>query len=71
MPAEPRAERSELYFRSGDARCHGWLYMPGETSLEAGPPIIVMAHGLGAVKALAFRRSRGQPVSIRLTLCLR
>ena len=52
MPAEPRAERSELYFRSGDARCHGWLYMPDGTSSEARPPIIVMAHGLGAVKAL-------------------
>ena len=52
MPAEPRADRSELYFRSGDARCHGWLYMPDGTSPEARPPIIVMAHGLGAVKAL-------------------
>ena len=52
MPAEPRAERSELYFQSGDARCHGWLYMPDGTSSEARPPIIVMAHGLGAVKAL-------------------
>ena len=46
------AERSELYFRSGDARCHAWLYMPDGTSSEARPPIIVMAHGLGAVKAL-------------------
>ncbi len=52
MPAEPRADRSELYFRSGDARCHAWLYMPAETSSEARPPVIVMAHGLGAVKAL-------------------
>ncbi len=52
MPAEPRAERSELYFQSGDARCHGWLYMPDGASSEARPPIIVMAHGLGAVKAL-------------------
>ena len=52
MPAEARAERSELYFRSGDARCHAWLYMPDGTSSEARPPIIVMAHGLGAVKAL-------------------
>ncbi len=52
MPAEPRSERSELYFQSGDARCHAWLYTPDEISAEARPPIIVMAHGLGAVKAL-------------------
>jgi len=52
MPADPRAERSEMYFQSGDARCHGWLYMPDGASSEAKPPIIVMAHGLGAVKAL-------------------
>lgn len=52
MPDEPRSERSELYFRSGDARCHAWLYMPDGTSSDARPPIIVMAHGLGAVKTL-------------------
>ena len=45
-------ERSELYFESGDARCHAWLYLPDGTSSETRPPIIVMAHGLGAVKAL-------------------
>ena len=52
MPAEPLAKRSELYFQSGDARCHAWLYMPDGASSEARPPIIVMAHGLGAVKAV-------------------
>jgi fermentation-respiration switch protein FrsA (DUF1100 family) len=52
MPEDPRSERSELYFRSGDARCHAWLYMPDGTSSDARPPIIVMAHGLGAVKTL-------------------
>jgi pimeloyl-ACP methyl ester carboxylesterase len=52
MPDDPHSERSELYFRSGDARCHGWLYLPDGTSSDARPPIIVMAHGLGAVKTL-------------------
>jgi pimeloyl-ACP methyl ester carboxylesterase len=53
MPAEPIAERSELYFRSGDARCHAWLYLPEAPSPEAAaPPVLVMAHGLGAVKTL-------------------
>jgi poly(3-hydroxybutyrate) depolymerase len=52
MPDQPRSERSELYFGSGDARCHGWLYMPDGTSSDARPPIIMMGHGLGAVKTL-------------------
>ncbi len=52
MPADPRSERSELYFTSGDARCHAWLYLPDGASSRAKPPVMVMAHGLGAVKAL-------------------
>ena len=52
MPAEARPKRRELYFRSGGARCHAWLYMPSGTSSGMKSPIIVMAHGLGAVKAL-------------------
>ena len=45
------AARRELYFASGTDRCHAWLYEP--KAADAGPPpVIVMAHGLGAIKAL-------------------
>ena len=45
--------RRDLHFSSGDARCHAWLYLPEAPSADAGlPPVIVMAHGLGAIKAL-------------------
>lgn len=41
-------ERHEVRFPSGTDTCAAWLY-PAET---AGRPVVVMAHGLGAVKAL-------------------
>ena len=45
--------RRDLRFESGDARCHAWLYLPETPSPEpAAPPVLVMAHGLGAVKTL-------------------
>jgi pimeloyl-ACP methyl ester carboxylesterase len=45
------AARRELYFPSGSDRCHAWLYLPDAT--DAGPPpVILMAHGLGAIKVL-------------------
>jgi dienelactone hydrolase len=45
--------RRDVYFSSGDARCHAWLYLPEAPSADDGPPpVIVMAHGLGAIKAL-------------------
>lgn len=45
-------ERRELLFPSGTDRCHAWLYLP-VTTAKAGPsPVVVMAHGLGAVKTL-------------------
>lgn len=45
--------REDVTFVSGDARCHAWLYLPVPVSPHSGaPPVIVMAHGLGAVKAL-------------------
>jgi len=45
--------RRDLHFQSGDARCHAWLYLPESPSPEAAaPPVLVMAHGLGAVKTL-------------------
>lgn len=44
-------ERRDVHFPTGDGRCHAWLYLPA-TDGETPPPVIVMAHGLGAVKAL-------------------
>ncbi|MFW0786607.1 alpha/beta fold hydrolase [Gordonia sp. CPCC 206044] len=41
--------RSDVTFRSGAQVCRGWLYLP-DTPEPA--PIIVMAHGLGAVKEM-------------------
>src|SRR5918998_5244415 len=44
--------RRELHFSSGADRCHAWLYLPAPTADTGPPPVIVMAHGLGAVKQL-------------------
>ncbi|MEE3851525.1 alpha/beta fold hydrolase [Gordonia sp. LSe1-13] len=41
--------RADVEFRSGPDRCRGWLYLP-DTGRPA--PIMVMAHGLGAVKEM-------------------
>ena len=44
--------RRELFFPSGADRCHAWLYLP-EGATEATPaPILVMGHGLGAIKEM-------------------
>lgn len=49
----PLPSRRDLYFPSSGARCHAWLYMPeAPSSGAAAPPVIVMAHGLGAIKTL-------------------
>lgn len=40
--------RSDVWFVSGNARCAAWLYLPEDASTP--PPVIVMAHGLGAVR---------------------
>ncbi len=43
------SEREEVHFTSAGVRCAGWLYRP----IGQGPaPVVVMAHGLGAVKAM-------------------
>ncbi len=44
-------ERSEVTFRSGDGDLHAWLYRP---AVEGSFPLVVMAHGLGAVKAMGL-----------------
>lgn len=41
--------RQNVQFRSGRQWCRGWLYLPDDVPR---PPIIVMAHGLGAVKEM-------------------
>ncbi len=46
------SERRELFFPSGADRCHAWLYLP-EGATEATPaPVLVMGHGLGAIKEM-------------------
>ncbi|BBX28518.1 alpha/beta hydrolase [Mycolicibacterium alvei] len=41
-------ERLDVRFPSGGVECSGWLYLPA-----GGPaPVIVMAHGLGAVRGM-------------------
>lgn len=45
-------DRRELFFPSGDGRCHAWLYLP-EGATETTPvPVLVMGHGLGAIKEM-------------------
>lgn len=44
--------RTTVWFPSGEERCEAWLYRPEAAGPSSGPrPIVVMAHGLGAVKA--------------------
>jgi len=43
----------DVLFPAGDEQCHAWLYLPDpDPSKSERPPVIVMGHGLGAVKAL-------------------
>ena len=46
------AQRRDLHFSSGTDRCHAWLYLPLTTAGADRPPVLVMGHGLGAVKQL-------------------
>lgn len=44
-------DRQEVRFRSGDAECSAWLYLPD----TAGPsPVVVMGHGLGAIREMGL-----------------
>lgn len=52
MPEDAATPRRDVWFTSGADRCHAWLYLPADASPDAPVPVIVMAHGLGAVKAL-------------------
>ncbi|GAA4852890.1 alpha/beta fold hydrolase [Actinomycetospora corticicola] len=52
MSEDTTPPRRDVRFPSGTDRCHAWLYLPAGTSPARRVPVIVMAHGLGAVKAL-------------------
>jgi dienelactone hydrolase len=52
VPEDTAPPRRDVWFTSGTDRCHAWLYLPTGASPDAPVPVIVMAHGLGAVKAL-------------------
>jgi dienelactone hydrolase len=52
VPEDTAPPRRDVWFPSGTDRCHAWLYLPTGASPDAPVPVIVMAHGLGAVKAL-------------------
>lgn len=43
-------DRKEVYFASGNERCHAWLYLPHSATTSKRLPIVIMAHGLGGVK---------------------
>ena len=56
VPASPRqpaqATHETLFFASGADQCEAWLYRPQDLRPGERRPIVVMAHGLGGVKAL-------------------
>lgn len=45
------ATREDISFRSGTDRIRAWLYRPDDTGPD-GAPLLVMAHGLGAVRTM-------------------
>ena len=47
--AAPVPGRADVMFDSGDDKCAAWLYRP--QGVES-PPIVVMAHGFGAIREL-------------------
>lgn len=51
-PDAPLAPRETVLFPSGADHCEAWLYRPDGLKTGQRRPIVVMAHGLGAVKAL-------------------
>jgi hypothetical protein len=44
--------RRNVRFLSGRDHCHAWLYLPTARPDAGSPPVVVMDHGLGAVKTL-------------------
>lgn len=48
--------RMNVTFRSGDAYCAGWLYLPEGASSDNRGPLVVLGHGLGATRELGLDR---------------
>ncbi|KAF8073154.1 aidA [Scenedesmus sp. PABB004] len=49
--------RSTLYFDVAGTRCEGWLFEPARAGTAHGgsrPPVVVMAHGMGAQKDMGL-----------------
>jgi dienelactone hydrolase len=46
------AQREDVEFTSGGTRISGWLYRPSNGGDDGGAPLLVMAHGLGAVRTM-------------------
>jgi dienelactone hydrolase len=46
------ALRDDVRFPSGDDRINAWLYRPSSDAAVAPAPLLVMAHGLGAVRTM-------------------
>ena len=46
------SDRRELLFPSGSDRCHAWLYLPEGATAATPAPVLVMGHGLGAIKQM-------------------
>jgi fermentation-respiration switch protein FrsA (DUF1100 family) len=46
------AQREDVQFKSGDDRISAWLYRPLKSDGGGPTPLLVMAHGLGAVRTM-------------------
>src|SRR3954463_14427651 len=44
--------REDVTFTSGDDRISAWLYRPAASASQDVTPLLVMAHGLGAVRTM-------------------
>jgi len=51
------AQREDLQFKSGDDRISAWLYRPLKSDAGGPTPLLVMAHGLGAVRTTRHRHA--------------
>lgn len=49
LAAPSSFRRHDVRFRSGDADCRGWLYLPDGVER---PPVVVLGHGLGATREM-------------------
>lgn len=50
------SERENVQFVSGSDLCAGWLYRPSISRGSAKLPVVVLGHGLGAVKEMALEK---------------